>query len=128
MLLVHQTFGSMSTAGTMNNPRWLACELLKNDDAKPSFASDVWSYAMLCLEVFTEKPPFANIKSNWSVFRLVNEGKIPEYPEHNKPHFPLKLWELMKECWRGSPSRRPDMQEVFRRLDDMLDATISKAP
>jgi son of sevenless-like protein len=99
------------------NPRWFAPELLRQTDPL-STHSDVWSFAMVCLELITGEQPFSNISRDIIVMRELDQGKLPERPGRHVTAQGLSddLWSLMKKCWHKKPDSRPSMTYVKEKL------------
>ncbi|KAG6917272.1 hypothetical protein DXG01_003220 [Tephrocybe rancida] len=96
--------------------RWMAPERLMPKEfgfksAKPTFASDVFSYAMLAVEVYTGAPPHALETQQMAAIRTVT-GKRPERPA-NAPDL---VWEIIEHCWRVKADERPLMLDVYSSL------------
>ncbi|CAL1693929.1 unnamed protein product [Somion occarium] len=86
------------------NVRWMAPEILSFHAGQhqwPTYASDVYSFAMVCIEIYTRKIPFQDIKWNQgeTLEMLIIGGKRPSIPasmsEELSSH--LVTW------WHGSP-------------------------
>ncbi|KAF8135233.1 kinase-like domain-containing protein, partial [Mycena galopus ATCC 62051] len=98
------------------NPRWLPPELLRPVSAeyrrKP--AVDVYSFAGLCYEVYTGKPPYYAQRSEFAVISEVLVGVRPERPpvSMTREELPNAVWESMTQCWSDDPAGRPSIREV----------------
>lgn len=129
-----------STPSGRGSTRWRAPELLalsikpkdkeKNKTFRPTKKSDMYSFAMVIIEVrsprphldfcnsisqiFTGEHPFDSY-SDEQVILLLSQGSRPEKPVHR--HFTSRMWSLTKKCWGKDPNRRPDMQEVLKKLE-----------
>lgn len=99
---------------------WDAPEVLL--DHPQTFKVDVWSFAMVMIEVFTDKQP-------WSEFRWAKRGRssimMMLYSEPDvRPTRPKdedlvtdEVWDLIQDCWKTNPDERPDFVEIHRRLE-----------
>lgn len=95
--------------------RWSAVEVAV-DCKDPTFKSDVWSMAMVIVEVATGEEPFRpQIRAEYHVIDQMRHGKRPERPA-TTTWVPDALWELMQQCWREEPNDRPDIDDVSTRL------------
>ncbi|KAJ3550501.1 hypothetical protein NMY22_g432 [Coprinellus aureogranulatus] len=101
--------------------RWTAPELM--DPATPQQAvpgpecttqSDVFSFAMTIVELFSEDVPFGHKKNDTSVISPIVSGERPELPQYVQEN-PV-LSKLVKDCWAPEPHRRPSMSAVCYRL------------
>ncbi|KAJ7251950.1 kinase-like domain-containing protein [Mycena rebaudengoi] len=105
---------SCSGGGTY---RWMAPERLVPSaynlpTAKATLASDVYSFAMVLVEVFSGEPPWGKHVPEPSVGIQVVTGLRPERPSN----LPDGLWDLVQECWAQMPHDRPSIWDVYNRL------------
>ncbi|KAI6298101.1 G2-specific protein kinase nim-1 [Pyricularia oryzae] len=70
---------------------------------KYTLKSDIWSLGCIIYELCTREPPF-NAKTHVQLVQRIREGKISPIPKHYSPD----LMEVIKECLRVNPERRPD--------------------
>ncbi|POG80541.1 kinase-like domain-containing protein, partial [Rhizophagus irregularis DAOM 181602=DAOM 197198] len=69
-----------------------------------TFASDIYSIAILMWEISSGQTPFVNCEhENDLVMNIIN-GVRPKIV----PGTPLEYKNLMKECWDADPLKRPD--------------------
>ncbi|KAL0960608.1 hypothetical protein HGRIS_005640 [Hohenbuehelia grisea] len=121
------------TGGTLN---WMAVELFSLSVDRPiaemaektidheqvalkvTTFSDIWSFAMLMLELFTGMMPFPNSRGA-GVVVLLQDGKRPEPPsaEARIKGLHNKLWKLMYQCWKTDPGQRPSLEELRAVLE-----------
>ncbi|KAF9646896.1 kinase-like protein [Thelephora ganbajun] len=95
--------------------RWCAPEILRGGQFVGR-ESDVFSFGMVIIEVFTGKAPFGNDRTP-AVIASIMTGKTPERPDH--PGFTDDLWELTQRCLKEVPSDRPHVEEILAALKDM---------
>ncbi|KAI5118348.1 hypothetical protein M0805_009151 [Coniferiporia weirii] len=109
-------FHSLTSALEDGNVRWRAPELLfPRADGRPlpTRKSDIWSFGMLMLELFTERAPFTNIACDAAVIIDLYHGKKPERPESDGPFVKTRggvndrLWSIIEKCWADDPEDRP---------------------
>ncbi|KAG8740000.1 hypothetical protein FRC11_000445 [Ceratobasidium sp. 423] len=110
--------------------RWVAPELYE-DDGQMTPKSDIYSWGMTALELYSDKVPYSQIRMFSTVMREVAKGKIPERPrpganrmssttgDGDGIEIPDRLWELLVRCWANDPVNRPTVQEVIQELEDM---------
>ena len=79
----------------------------------------MWSFGLLCLEVFTDADPYRTTKDHY-VPVLLSKGKSPEHPGTAAVGLSTKMWELMQSCWEVDPAARPDMFKIQLAMRDML--------
>ncbi|THH32597.1 hypothetical protein EUX98_g1594 [Antrodiella citrinella] len=141
-----KTFGSVRGG----NIRWLAPEVMdptqyKSESVRPTYAADIYSFACLCVELYTANAPFMEHTSDFAVLGLVLDGSRPRKPQfvfpvpdgdnesHNEPESQVfkeigdGLWSILERCWSHVPSERPSVGEVLGLLyqtDLRLGATV----
>ncbi|ULT90323.1 hypothetical protein L3Y34_008582 [Caenorhabditis briggsae] len=83
--------------------------------------SDVWSFGILCWEVFSlGVVPYPN-RRNEEVMLMLTEGARLEYPYG----IPTKVYRMMRACWRTPPDERPSFKQVVECLREILDDSSS---
>ncbi|THH22369.1 hypothetical protein EUX98_g8218 [Antrodiella citrinella] len=70
--------------------RWLAPELISPEQfyltsSRPSYASDVYSFALTTVELYTGKPPFGALKEHQIIHRVL-QGQRPARPTITNTH------------------------------------------
>ncbi|KIO08802.1 hypothetical protein M404DRAFT_133061, partial [Pisolithus tinctorius Marx 270] len=114
---LHVCTFSMTVEGIRGGSyHWMAPELL--NDCPPSVASDVWSFGMTTLELFTRAVPFRDCASPANVFGKLMNGKLPPRPTQESTKFRLSdaWWEICMACWRSDPSSRPTMKDITENV------------
>ncbi|KAE9087946.1 hypothetical protein PF007_g20170 [Phytophthora fragariae] len=100
--------------------RWRAPESLKN---KPTFASDVYSFAMCIIEAVTGKFPFGSLDED-NVHKRIQNGEIPDKPKR----MPDEAWELIVSMTNYTPNRRPVLEGVLEKLKKFAAKELSMRP
>jgi serine/threonine protein kinase len=77
-----------------------------------TFASDIYSIAMLMWEISSGHPPFIYYEHDYNLAMNIINGIRPEIV----PGTPLEYKSLMKQCWDADPLKRPDIDTL---LDEM---------
>jgi len=115
---------------------WTAPELFDYDEtedappAKPTTASDMYSWACVCYEIFVGKYPFWHIKRPIQAIPLhVKGGGRPQQPHESYPSWTTyglntAIWSIMEECWKESPNERPEIEYTIAQLKPMLEDDI----
>ncbi|TEB23936.1 kinase-like protein [Coprinellus micaceus] len=111
-------FVAMQSAKTC---RWTAPELMDPRAPTPTTPgpecttrSDVFSFAMTVVEIFSENPPFKQNKNDTSVIFLIVKGERPELPQFVQES-PI-LSKLIPACWAQEPFKRPTISYVCWKL------------
>eukprot|EP01118_Nematostelium_gracile_P013217 TRINITY_DN4967_c0_g1_i1.p1 TRINITY_DN4967_c0_g1~~TRINITY_DN4967_c0_g1_i1.p1 ORF type:complete len:590 (-),score=106.56 TRINITY_DN4967_c0_g1_i1:129-1757(-) len=88
----------------------------------PVDKTDVYSFAVLLLQIFTQKVPFTEHPfdqfSKWDIQRFVRNGKRLDIPDDLEP----SLKNLIRRCWAQTPKERPDFSEIVNELEKILHA------
>jgi len=109
--------------------RWMAPELilaLVEDDCSPPIttASDVYSFACICLEIATNQVPFPNRKNDHAVTVDIMRGIRPCRGAscHIECHNEGTFWEMLDQCWDPDFHLRPSMSEVTIYLQGQMES------
>lgn len=98
--------------------RWMPPELLLHTDGGPSFSlhSDIWSFGVLCWEVFA----FARLPyEGWSdqeVLERVPEGELLPIPTEGCSSY---MYSVMVQCWQGELEARPRFAKLCMTIMNM---------
>ncbi|KAF8496699.1 hypothetical protein F5888DRAFT_1832576 [Russula emetica] len=112
----------------VSRARWLAPEQITPASvAAPTEKADIWSFGLLCLEIFTGKDPYHS-HSDLYVPVLLNQGSHPEHPGSTAVGLSPKMWDLMQSCWQINPAQRPSMSEIQSTISDMLPRRDGRQP
>jgi hypothetical protein len=95
-----------TTAANVGPLKWMAPESL-GAAKEYSYASDVFSFAVLCNEVLTEQEPYADLELIDAAIK-VRDGLRPTIPAEA----PSWLADLLKLCWNESPKKRPTFEAI----------------
>ncbi|KAF8155305.1 kinase-like domain-containing protein [Mycena galopus ATCC 62051] len=109
--------GPLAPTNRGGSTRWMAPELLDPSSCglevfQRTFASDVYSFACVCLEMYTRKPPFAEMFYEGAVLLKVVKGDRPEFP----PIVPDWCSQLMSKCWSHIPVLRPGTENIIESI------------
>ncbi|RHZ86540.1 hypothetical protein Glove_50g66 [Diversispora epigaea] len=84
--------------------------------------SDIYSFGMIMLEVFTSYPPYYNIPHDENLVKMICDGLKPEI----KYKIPQLLKDLMNKCWDISPFNRPTSYELEVQLENFVNGDNSE--
>ncbi|GFS70215.1 inactive tyrosine-protein kinase 7 [Nephila pilipes] len=91
--------------------RWAPAEAILEDEW--STKSDVWSFAVIVWELFTQADlPFDEL-SNEAILRLMNIGELRWRPPNGAPS---SLCSLLMTCWSISARDRPTFTDVVHKI------------
>ncbi|KAF9791946.1 kinase-like domain-containing protein, partial [Thelephora terrestris] len=91
------------------------CMRWADPQSSPGDKGDVFSFAMIVVEVFTGQAPFFPEPDTVALLAL-KRGDRPERPTHRD--LTAKLWALVERCWDNDWEQRPKMPEVLEILRD----------
>ncbi|KAJ7113514.1 kinase-like domain-containing protein [Mycena epipterygia] len=112
-MTVRFTHSTISLRG--GTGRYLAPELIQGD--KAHFGSDVYAFGCVCYEILTGKVPFYELPNDMAVMFKVVEGRRPSRPTSGSDTVALdSLWELLEDCWKETPDKRPTAAQIVERL------------
>ena len=83
-------------------------------------ATDVWSFGMLSLEIFTDSVPFSHVSNEAYIPLVIRDGQLPTRPEHGSTRgLGDAMWSLMDHCWRRDFKSRPSMSEIRETIQNI---------
>ncbi|KAL7714320.1 Protein kinase [Entamoeba marina] len=95
---------------TVDNPRWVAPEVLNNEPYKLS--SDVYSYGIILWELLSRKQPFEEYKFISQLRQEIINGLRPIIPV--TPYHRYK--DLISKCWDQDETKRPTFGSIINEL------------
>ncbi|CAE6533310.1 unnamed protein product [Rhizoctonia solani] len=110
-----------SFTGDYSEYRYTGPEVL--DDAVLTFGSDIWSWAMISLEILTDEPPFGAKTRGTKIIKWIASYQRPQRANHPKiEQYEHKdeIWQLFEDCWTKHPEDRPSAREVVQRFGPLL--------
>lgn len=93
--------------------RWMAPEIMREDNAVINKMCDVFSYGCVLYELFELKLPYHEEKNNMFLALNVMNGHRPTISECGIPNF---IENLMRACWADNPDLRPQFEDCITTL------------
>lgn len=95
--------------------KWTAPEALGN--GLYTSKSDVWSFGVLLWELATMGDiPYPGV-SNKQLYRLLKTGYRMDKPDMCSD----EIYEIMLDCWKEDPDKRPTFEKVILILEEMME-------
>ncbi|KAJ3101234.1 hypothetical protein HDU96_010079 [Phlyctochytrium bullatum] len=110
--------GHDSIRGNGGTIRWMAPELFE-PGTKPSYATDVYAFAMILYELADGGYPFYGLPDDVIPLR-VRQGERPDVP----PDTPALIATIMAKSWTTKPPQRPRFDELVLALKTNNDAIL----
>ncbi|TCD67327.1 hypothetical protein EIP91_000248 [Steccherinum ochraceum] len=112
-------YGSVHGGGAV---RWTAPELIEPEEfglpnRRPTFQSDVYSFACVCIELYSLRPPWNDLQRDYQVIKKVVDRERPArptLPEGGK--VADDMWALISACWSHHPQQRPSARTLVYQL------------
>ncbi|CAH1253267.1 NTRK2 [Branchiostoma lanceolatum] len=100
---------------TMLPVRWMPPESVLY--RKFTIESDIWSFGVVLWEIFTfGKQPWYEL-ANHEVIECITSGRLLGCPRG----CPRNVRSLMLGCWKKTPAQRINIQDIHKKLKDMLE-------
>ncbi|KAH7925359.1 kinase-like protein [Leucogyrophana mollusca] len=105
------------TAGSYlaGTPHYMAPEILSPKEGEltsATRASDIYSFACVCYEVFVGRPRFSGYNTPQLIMAVVIEDRRPS----RAPGIDDATWRLMNRCWDKNPASRPSANDLILEL------------
>eukprot|EP00042_Codosiga_hollandica_P041687 m.374554 g.374554 ORF g.374554 m.374554 type:complete len:926 (-) comp56166_c0_seq1:359-3136(-) len=95
--------------------KWTALEAIL--DRKYTISSDIWSFGVLCWEVFSMgEAPFKGMTAESLLLALKRGHRLP-----HPPTCPENMYLLMLKCWDLEPTARPSFPKLAMQIQMELD-------
>jgi len=116
---------TMTMTCGVGSPYYMSPEMLRGDQ-KYTRAVDVYSFGIMCLELWNEQVPFAEMHFDtpFSFARYVLEGHRPAI----RKDCPEDLAALFAHCWESDRNDRPPFTEVVKELAPMVEEVKKSLP
>ncbi|RVE46142.1 hypothetical protein evm_009216 [Chilo suppressalis] len=94
--------------------RWMPPESILY--GKFTTESDIWSYGVVLWEIYSYGlQPYYGY-SNQEVIAMVRGGELLAMPAA----CPALMYALMRDCWKHTPQRRPNFEEIVNRIQEWI--------
>jgi len=106
--------------GETGTYRYMAPEVFRHEPYNAKV--DVYSFAMLCFELFEARAPFDRMDAVNVAKAVALEGNRPIMLALDKPNDPVRseLKALIERMWHSDPRARPDFTEVITGLTQLI--------
>ena len=127
--------GGWSTSTTGGTWFYMAPELLIPGkfgltDSRPTQPADIYAMGMVIYEVLTGFNPFYDLNLvPAAVVTCVLAGKRPTKPSNAEGiGFGSGTWDLVQECWKTQPAKRPTTERVLQHLEHISASSAAVPP
>lgn len=103
------SLSAQSTRGPKGSYTYMAPEVL--NDYNFSNECDVYSYALICYEIVTNKFPYEELTVS-QIISLIPTGLRPEIPESTEEAYKV----FIESCWDNDPEERPTFEKILEVL------------
>ncbi|KZO99051.1 kinase-like protein [Calocera viscosa TUFC12733] len=111
--------------------RWLPPERLFPENyglteiTSSTCAADIYSLAILMLEMFSGLKPFHEIENHIVVLRMIERGERPSHPGNEASQRGLcdSMWDVMQDCWKERCTERPIISDTVDAVKALVHAT-----
>jgi len=126
-----------STTRATGTLRWLAPELMaagedgQDSHARNTTASDVFSFACVCYEIFSGKHPLHEIKNDNQIPLVVIGGRRSSRPTDitsSDRGLNDTIWCLVENSWANNAAVRPSASQIVGRLHSLLPPYVDIRP
>ncbi|KAL3107085.1 hypothetical protein niasHT_019481 [Heterodera trifolii] len=105
---------------------WTAPELLRENNRKGTKEGDVFSFAIICVEMVNRETVWNGVERDQDIDEILyrlrrTNTTIPHRPQlHPRAEINQSLLHLIRDCWSEVPSERPRMDIVRTMLKQMV--------
>ncbi|KAJ7662979.1 kinase-like domain-containing protein, partial [Mycena rosella] len=115
------TTSSVGTAPYMAPELFFVVDGATQDESSPSTTkrSDVYSFALLVLEILTSEPPKGRPSRPIVTAKILADLR-PKQSEYDEKKVAPEIWAVLNRCWTFEPQLRPAISEVRRELNSIF--------
>ncbi|KAG8754129.1 hypothetical protein FRC11_006849 [Ceratobasidium sp. 423] len=117
-IVEHQEIEFSSTTQTFfDSKRVIQAPEILGEDSDSSKKGDVYAVGMTMTEIYTGEPPYGPENLSFRQIDNIIKGELRPSRPNGLPANTVgnSIWELMNDCWMGSPEQRPTAAEVYER-------------
>jgi len=116
---------TMTMTCGIGSPYYMSPEMLRGDQ-KYTRAVDVYSFSIMCVELWNELQPFseAHFDTPFAFARYVLEGNRPAI----RNDCPKELGRLIGHCWAEDRLDRPAFTDITKRLGPIVEEVKQNTP
>ncbi|KAK7681752.1 hypothetical protein QCA50_015099 [Cerrena zonata] len=115
----YATSNPTSVASGGGSTRWMAPELLISGN--PSFQSDVYAFAITCIEIYTRQKPYPELTNEAQVIQRVMKNDRPTRPNNDTGReMSFSLWLIVDSCWAQDPFNRPPISDAVTSIRSVI--------
>ncbi|KAG8905616.1 hypothetical protein FRB99_008562 [Tulasnella sp. 403] len=104
--------------GPQSSLRWMSPEA--QNAGQLTFKSDVYSWAMTALQIFSGQIPYYPIRAMGQlVVTIVIGQKKPQRQDYPSPWITDRMWDLFTQCWSEEPEQRPPVDYILYEVGEM---------
>ncbi|KAJ7666117.1 kinase-like domain-containing protein [Mycena polygramma] len=115
------TTASVGTAPSMAPELFFVVDGATEEDASPSTtkSSDVYSFALLVLEILTSGPPKGR-PARPIITAKILANLLPKQGDYDPDKVTPEIWTVLDRCWAFESQLRPLISEVLRELKSIF--------
>ncbi|XP_053377018.1 uncharacterized protein LOC123530105 isoform X2 [Mercenaria mercenaria] len=113
-MIIHDTSVSVEElVRNIGTPQYSPPEMLRGDilSAKDMMKADVYSLALVFLEVIFKEEPYPDYTYQQLKQEVVEKKAVPEVP--SDPAIDKRVSDIMRNAWSYEPLKRPSMPQIF---------------
>lgn len=108
-------------AGNTGTSRYMAVEVIRKEPY--NLKADVFSYSILLWEIMALAKPYEGLMGNQVKESVSIFGERPSVPRS----WPVAIRRLLRRGWSDSISNRPTMDEIYKTLTKVLEASVKSS-